>query len=143
MTQIVVDTNTSVSALLWGGTPQRVFTLAVANSIPLLTSEALVQELHKTLNKPKLAQYVALSGKTPSELVAELVRLMMLVEPAPVPADAVRDPDDAKVLAAAVGGKATHIVSGDIDLLVLGSYQDIPIVKAIDFIREIEPENPS
>lgn len=79
MTQIVVDTNTSVSALLWGGTPQRVFTVAVANSIPLLTSEALVQELHKTLNKPKLAKYVALSGKTPSELVAELVRLMTLV----------------------------------------------------------------
>lgn len=45
---------------------------------------ALVQELDKTLNKPKLAKYVTLSGKAPSELVAELVRLMTLVEPAKV-----------------------------------------------------------
>lgn len=138
MTKIVVDTSISVSAMLWGGTPQRLLTVAIENSIPLLTSRPLIQELTKTLNKPKLASYVALTGKTPSELAAEFARLMIFVEPADVPPDAVRDPDDVHVLAAAVGGKATHIISGDNDLLVLGSYRDILIMKAIDFIKVIE-----
>ncbi|MBZ0277937.1 MAG: putative toxin-antitoxin system toxin component, PIN family [Anaerolineae bacterium] len=139
MVQIVVDTNTSISALLWGGVPQHLVTLAINNSIPLLTSEALLQELETTLNKPKLAKYVLLSGRKPSELVAELARIMVLVEPANIPADVVRDPDDIKVLAAAVGGKATHIISGDNDLLVLKAYENISILKALDFINEIKP----
>lgn len=139
MTRIVVDTNTSVSALLWGGTPQRVFAVAISNSMPLLTSEPLVQELERTLNKTRLAKYVMLTGKTPAELVGELSRIMTWVEPAAVPADAVRDPDDVKVLAAALGGKATHIISGDKDLLDLSVYQGIPILKPIDFVELVEP----
>jgi putative PIN family toxin of toxin-antitoxin system len=143
VTQIVVDTNTSVSALLWGGTSQHLFTVAVSNSIPLLTSNVLIHELEKTLLKPKLAKYVLLSGRSPDELAAQLVRLMAVVEPAVVSAEALRDPDDIHVLAAAVGGKATHIVSGDKDLLVLGTFQNIPILRAIDFIQMIEPNFPS
>jgi uncharacterized protein len=92
VTKIVVDTNISISALLWGGTPQRLFTVAVDHSIPLLTSSPLIQELEKTLNKPKLAKYVLLTGKTPSELVSDVARIMTLVEPAEARSDAVRDP---------------------------------------------------
>jgi len=138
MTGIVVDTNTSVSALLWGGTPQRVLAVAIDQSIPLLISKQLIQELESTLAKPRLAKYVVLTGKTPSDLVSQLISIMTLIEPVDVPADAVRDPDDVKVLAAAVGGKATHIVSGDKDLLTLGVYQDIRIMSALQFIQEIE-----
>jgi putative PIN family toxin of toxin-antitoxin system len=79
--------------------------MAIESGITLLDSTELIQELEDTLSKPKLQKYVLLSGKTPSELVAEFTRLVTLVEPATIPEDAVRDPDDVKVLAAAVGGK--------------------------------------
>ena len=141
MTRVVVDTNTTVSAFLWGGTPRQLFNLAIEGGITLLSSDAMVQELENTLNKPKLEKYVKLSGKTPSELVADFVKLVTLVEPAEIPADAVRDPDDVKVLATAVSGKATHIVSGDDDLLSLNVYAGIPIMKVRDFIERIKPDD--
>lgn len=140
MTRVVVDTNTTVSAFLWGGMPRQLFNLAIEGGIILLSSNALVHELENTLNKPKLEKYVRLSGKTPSELVADFVKLVRLVEPAEIPVDAVRDLDDVKVLATAVSGKATHIISGDDDLLSLNTYAGIPIMKVRDFIESIKPE---
>ena len=111
--------------------------MAIEGSITLLSSNGLVQELEDTLLKPKLEKYVIQSGKTPSELLAEYARLVTLVEPASLPEDAVRDPDDALVLAAAVGGKASHIVTGDEDLLTLKAYAGIPILNAREFVESL------
>ncbi|MEJ5251006.1 MAG: PIN domain-containing protein [Armatimonadota bacterium] len=44
------------------------------------------------------------------------------------------DPDDDKILECAVVGGATHIITGDRHLLSLGSYQNISIVNAADFL---------
>jgi uncharacterized protein len=45
------------------------------------------------------------------------------------------DPDDDKVVECAVVGGASHIVTGDRrHLLPLGSYQEILIVSAADFV---------
>jgi putative PIN family toxin of toxin-antitoxin system len=46
----------------------------------------------------------------------------------------VADPTDNKFLEAAVVGKVNYIVSGDGHLLDLGSFRDIPIITARDFI---------
>lgn len=143
MAQVVLDTNIIVSALLWGGAPQRVIAIAVDNDIPIITSEPLIHELAKTLQKPKLGKYISSTGKSPSTLISELVRIMTVVELAAVPTDAVRDPDDVKVLATAVGGNATHIVSGDKDLLDLEKYRDILILSAVDFIKAFEADDSS
>jgi putative PIN family toxin of toxin-antitoxin system len=133
--RIVVDSNTTVSAFLWGGTPRQFFAEAIENGVVFLSSNVLIEELENTLNKPKLKKYVALSGKTPSELVAEFARLVVLVEPVSLPLESVRDRDDVKVLEAAVAGRATHIITGDLDLLVLTSFANIPIVEASEFLE--------
>ena len=45
-----------------------------------------------------------------------------------IPIDPVsRDPDDDKFLALALTGRADAIVSGDLNLLILHAYEDIPI----------------
>jgi predicted nucleic acid-binding protein len=44
-----------------------------------------------------------------------------------------RDPDDDVVLATALVGKAQVIVTGDKDLIILKSYQEIPIIRPTDF----------
>lgn len=49
-----------------------------------------------------------------------------------------RDPDDNRVLEAAVAGGADAIVSGDDDLLSLGEYEGIPIVTAVRFLLMLE-----
>ncbi len=45
-----------------------------------------------------------------------------------------RDPTDNRVLEAALAGSADYIVSGDNDLLVLVQFEQIPIIRPVDFL---------
>ena len=53
--------------------------------------------------------------------------------PVPLASDVCRDPDDVKVLGLAVASNADYIVTGDKDLLVLKSFQEIPILNPRSF----------
>ena len=48
-----------------------------------------------------------------------------------------RDPDDNKVLEAAVAGNADYIVTDDKDLRVLSPFRDIEIVTVRRFLRKL------
>ena len=48
-----------------------------------------------------------------------------------------RDPRDDKFLALAIDGKASHIVTNDQDLLVMGSCKGIPIATPGDFVERV------
>ena len=48
-----------------------------------------------------------------------------------------RDPDDDAVLACALAARADLVVSGDNDLLVLKSFEGIPIVTVSQAVRTI------
>lgn len=135
MIRALLDTNVVVSAFLWGGVPQQIIAHITTNEGTLLSSEPLIAELKRTLAKPKLQPYLLARGTTPAVIVQQYTKLVQLAEPAEIPLDAVRDPDDVIVLAAAVGGKATHIVSGDKDLLTVERYAAIPVLKPVDFLR--------
>ena len=138
MERLVLDTNIIVSAFLWGGKPQLIITTLIEKGGILLSSRELLEELEQTLTKPKLQKVIGLSGKTSAELVAEFSRISQIVEPAPIPNDAVRDPKDVKVLACAVGGQASYIVTGDEDLLVLKTYATISIVTAAEMLNLLQ-----
>ena len=47
------------------------------------------------------------------------------------------DPDDHRVLECAVAAGSQYIVSGDSDLLQLGHYGGIQIVRVADFIKRL------
>ena len=49
----------------------------------------------------------------------------------------VSDDDDNRVLEAAIEGDADYIVSGDTDLLDLGSFQGIPIITPREFAATV------
>ena len=61
-----------------------------------------------------------------------------MVAPTEVPRVVPGDADDDHVIAAAVAGSADLIVSGDSDLLGIGSHQGIAIVSAAEAIGRIE-----
>ena len=46
------------------------------------------------------------------------------------------DPDDNRVLECALASQATHIVTGDRDLLALDPFRNVRIVRAAKFIAE-------
>ena len=140
MIRALLDTNVVVSAFLWGGTPQRIITHVTEGDGVLLSSEALIAELTRMLAKPKLQAYIVARETSPMVIVQQYTKLIQWVEPAKIPSDVVRDADNVIVLAAAVGGRATHLVSGDKDLLTLERYADIPILKPSDFLRVLLPD---
>jgi len=133
--RLVADTNTVVSALLWHGAPHRLFEAIEREELSFYASRALVDELADVLARRKLARAVRASGKSVSALVAGYEKLVQLVQPRPLRRRVGRDPDDEAVIACALAARASLIVSGDKDLLVLKTYRRIRIVSAVEALR--------
>lgn len=129
--RVVADTNTVVSAFLWGGSPRPVLDAAHQGRITLHTGPALLVELEDVLARAKFAARVRQVGSTVAEILAEFRALVAVELPAPIPPTA-RDPDDDAVLASALGAHAVLIVTRDRDLLYLGTFREIRILAARD-----------
>lgn len=90
-----------------------------AGAFQLLITDAILDEYATVLARPRFA---AKYGLTPAMVAAVLRRLRAEGVPV-IPAEripvTVRDPKDVHLLAAAVGGHADYLITGDEDLLVL------------------------
>jgi putative PIN family toxin of toxin-antitoxin system len=135
--RIVVDTNTAISGLLWPGHPRRLIDLIRGRTHTLCLSLALLAELAEVIARPKFAQRLADAGLSASALVQDYSRLAEIVEPASLPQPVSRDPDDDVVRATALAANALLIVSGDRDLLDLGSFSGIRILNAAEALRAL------
>ena len=130
--RLVLDTNILISSLLVpNSTPNRVFEVA-RNNHSLLVSQALLQELGLVLQRPKFARYVSEQQReaflTEVSVISELVTIIKRVQ-------VCRDPKDDMILELAVDGRADCIVTGDLDLLDLGVYEDITILTPAQFLE--------
>ena len=136
--RIVLDTNVVLSALLWRGTPYQLLE-AIRNrsETRLFTSPALLDELAGVLTRSSPTKRLAVIGKTARAVLADYVEAAEVVEPEHVPRVVPNDADDDQVIAAAVTAGADWIVSGDVDLLSMGSYQGIPIITAAQAVEQI------
>jgi putative PIN family toxin of toxin-antitoxin system len=137
--RLVIDTNLTISALIWGGLPLRLYDQAVVRRIPILISQAMMDELETTLRKPKFARYLQERRLTVEGMMSRLAALTESVTPAAIPDRIVRDPKDQIILATAVGGSATHLISGDKDLTSLGQYHQITILTAAELLTLLNP----
>jgi uncharacterized protein len=68
--RVVADTNTLVSAFLWGGAPAEVLTAAREQRLSLFTSATLIAELEDALARDKFAERIARVGTTIADLLA-------------------------------------------------------------------------
>lgn len=82
-----------------------------------------------------------LIGVNANAVLADYRKVVEVVEPAMAPRVVLRDADDDQVIAAALAAQADFIVSGDDDLLAIGSYQGIRILTAAEALRRIEAGN--
>ena len=133
----MLDSNVALSALIWRGTPYRLLeAIRRMETVQLFSSEALLTELAEVLSRPHLAKPLTAIGRSAAEVFADYAAAVEIVAPAFVP-KVCRDPDDDQVLAAAIAAKADLIVSGDKDLLTLGSFQGIPSTTAARAVERI------
>ena len=129
----VLDTNVVVSAaLLPRSTPRRAFDQVLKQGISLI-SLATLAELNEVLRRPRFDRYLREEERL--EFLAALVRESELVE-VTAAVSVCRDPNDDKLLELALSGAATHIISGDDDLLALHPFGGIAILSPHDFVAE-------
>ncbi|MFM7750533.1 MAG: putative toxin-antitoxin system toxin component, PIN family [Opitutaceae bacterium] len=134
--KLVVDTNLLVSGSLWHGLPARLVDALIAAPGTLCLSPGLLRELGETLRRPEFARRFSAQGLVAEDIVTRFQRVSRRVEPAVIsPPAELRDPGDLIVLAAVVGAEADALVTGDNDLLVLGEFRGVPILRVEDALR--------
>jgi putative PIN family toxin of toxin-antitoxin system len=130
--RVVLDTNVMVSALLRPrSVPRQAYDLSVTKS-QMLVSEATLQEVQEVIHRPKFHKYVTQEQR--SEFLAALVRDAVAVSVLEV-VRACRDPKDDKFLELSIAGSATHLVTGDADLLTLHPFRGVNIVTPQHFLE--------
>lgn len=96
-----------------------------------MISFATLAELSEVLSRSKFRRYI--DEEDIRRFLAALARESQWID-AGVQITACRDPKDDKFLSLAVSGHATHIITGDSDLLALHPFQGIQILQPQVFL---------
>ena len=125
-----MDTNLWISYLLQPDSPLADTLDTISTDHTLLYSYDTLKELAEMLTRPKFARYI-----DEEDVRAFMNELTAIGEEITVDIEvqASRDPKDNKFIALAVCGQAACVITGDADLLSLGTYKDIPILRITDF----------
>ena len=123
--RVVLDTNVLISAFLSPlGKPFACLSWVLDNAT-LIVSRELLEELESRLARPKFARYLDESRRR--AVVADLALNAVQVGLSGT-VKVCRDPDDNKLLEIAAAGRADCLA------LVLGAFQDIPILTPASFL---------
>jgi putative PIN family toxin of toxin-antitoxin system len=131
----VLDANVYVSAVIQpDGTPGRLVERFVRDeAFEVVVSPAIVDEVLRVLTYPKVRKLI--SGEAEPELWFEDLVVLADMVPGEVQLSGVcEDPDDDKYVAAALEGRADHVVTGDQGFLELREYQGVRIVNPRAFL---------
>lgn len=130
----VVDTNVAVSALVLPfSVPRRAIDWVLERGT-LLISWPVLAEMSEVLGRPRFRRYVR--EEVARNFLYSMAREAEWVE-TPAEVIASRDPKDNKFLSLALSGRATHIITGDKDLLVLDPFREIRILNPADFLSSV------
>lgn len=132
--RVVFDTNVVVSASFWKGVPFLGLAAWAEGKCLAVISPQILAEYHETMEELR-ADY---PRNTPVDWGTALGEAAELVFPTHRATGATTDPDDEKILEAALAAEVDFIVSGDKKhLLALKDYEGIPILSPAEFLRKV------
>lgn len=131
--RVIIDTNIWISSLIGR---QLVYLREMLSypSIELIVTERLLQEVLLVARRPKFARYF--HEEDIEELKEWMEQNMTNVPLGKIPPRC-RDPKDDYLLELAVQAKAIYLVSGDSDLLEIGTISDCKIMTVQQFEKEV------
>lgn len=136
MIRAVIDTNLVLSYLLTqSATMSRLINHWEDGHFVYLFSMTMLNELREVVYRPRLRQQMQVdpanlldSIEADGEMVPGLLRLPGVC----------RDAKDEPFIACAVEGNATYLVTGDADLLSMGVYEGVTMIRAYDFVQLLD-----
>ena len=134
----IVDTNILLSALLSPlGAPAKILAAWERRLFTLIACEELVSELHEVAKRPFFR--ARLRAGVAEVLAISIQDLSSYCEDLPS-GPAAPDAKDSYLLALAEAGQAAFLVTGDKELLALGSHKSTKIVSAREFAAMLNVE---
>lgn len=127
----VLDTDVVASALLLANSTSRQAFDKALDTGTILLSLLVLTELNEVFSRRKFDKYLLEAERM--QFLAALVREAEMIEVVEQISFS-RDPKDDKFLELAVSGRASHIISGDDDLLVLHPFRDMAILRPQVFL---------
>ncbi|MCY7334214.1 MAG: putative toxin-antitoxin system toxin component, PIN family [Pseudanabaena sp. CAN_BIN31] len=133
--RLVIDTNVLISGLLSSNSIlQKIFDYATSQAT-LLMSDVVQAEIENVISRHKFKKYISPEKQIKFlAALAEQVELILINQQI----RECRDPKDDKFLELAICGTADYIITGDADLLELHPFQNIPILKAANFLEILD-----
>lgn len=128
--RIVNDTNVWLSALYFQGKPAKIVNLIEDKKITSVISDFILQETKEKMVVDFNTPTYAANG-----IIAYISSLSEIV-PLKGKSFGLRDPADNQVLETAVAGTCNYLITGDKDLLSLGSYGEIQVVTPAQFLSQ-------
>ncbi|NJL58128.1 putative toxin-antitoxin system toxin component, PIN family [bacterium] len=121
----VFDTNVLISAALFKqSVPRQALDKALREGVVLISDETQA-ELEEVLSRPKFDKYLTSTERL--QFLTLFIEVAVQVVTTEVVVGS-RDPKDNKFLSLAVNGQATHLVTGDQDLLGLHPFREVAIL---------------
>jgi len=139
MIRAVLDTNLLVSYLLTqSATMSRLISHWEQGHFIYLISPTILAELKEVVYRPRLRRLMRVD---PAVLLDVIEADAQLVPGKLKLTGVCRDPKDDPFIACAVEGQASYLVTGDDDLLSMGSYRGITMIRAYDFVELLDKEH--
>ena len=130
LTEVVLDTNILISAIVFGGKPRQILEAAVKGQIQLVLSDEIIKEMRGVLEGKKFQH--------PSEImdliINELEDHAEIVKPKERITVLEKDPENNRVLECAQEAQADYIVSGDKHLLEIEDFKETKILTPEEFL---------
>lgn len=135
----VLDVGQFVSGIVQPhGHPAQVLAAWRGGQFDLVTSLAILGDLHRVLRYPRIRKRHPWRDEQ-IELFVDALALAAILTPGRLEIKAVPDdPADDKVLACAIEGQVDYVVASDRHLTDLGTFGGIPIVRPRQFLELLE-----
>lgn len=129
MIRAVLDTNTIVSAIINTdkSVSQEIYQNSKDKHFLLIISTSILAEVEDVIHRARIMRFHKYSAQQLQRIVKELTNISYIVS-GKIEIEVIRDPDDNKIISAALEGKADYIVSRDRDLFDLNEYLGIKII---------------
>lgn len=130
--KIIVDTNVLISGLYFGGFPGEILKYIQIGLFSPYASEEIIDEYLEVVKR------LSEKNHQSDEFVLKAFLSKLSVIKTKSSLEICRDKDDDKFINCAIDAKAIYIVSGDEDLLVLKSVENIEIVTAKELCERVK-----
>lgn len=131
--RIIIDTNLWISFLLTNDF-SRLDRLLADNSVVLLFSKELLDEFVTVARRPKLKKYFSITNlQNLLKQITQHAEFIVVISQVSI----CRDLKDNFLLSLSADGKATHLISGDKDLLVLQKFEETIILTMSAYLSDI------